>query len=214
MKSIWHLLKGDSPEESLHVATANERLREMRALIAKGVDVNGEQKTIMGGQNLETPLHLAARNGLVKPAEILVSAGAALDSLNGMGLTPLMCACSCGGNDGSRVAMYLIRSGADVEVIRQSDEMTALKFAAKGCEPELIQALIDRGAKVDGPQGTDQTALMLAARSNNVPAIEVLIRNGADPKLECGLRWAKGKTAAWLAQNEDGIEAFEYLKDL
>ena len=53
-----------------------------------------------------------------------------------MDLTALMCACSCGGADGSRVAMPLIEAGADVTVIRQIDEMTALKFAAANCEPD------------------------------------------------------------------------------
>ena len=29
MRSIWHLLGADTPEEGLHVATANERLEEI-----------------------------------------------------------------------------------------------------------------------------------------------------------------------------------------
>src|SRR5207302_9346179 len=123
----------------------------------------------------------------------------ALNLLDALQLTPLMCACSRGGRDGSRVALLLISAGGDVTVIRQSDEMTALKFAATECEPEVIQALIDKGANVDGPGNTDQTALMLAARGNNLGALRVLIRNGADPRRKCGLRWAEGRTAAWLA---------------
>jgi ankyrin repeat protein len=214
MKSVWHLLQGNSPEESLHIATANRRLEEMRALIADGADVNAQRATIMSGQTLGTPLHLAATYGLVKPAEILIAAKANLDLLDGMELTALMCTCSCGGAKGSRIAMLLIKAGADVRVVRKSDEMTAIKFAAESCEPRVIQALIDAGADVDGPPGTDQTALMLAARGNNVPAIEILLRNGADPKHKCGLHWAEGKTAAWLARNEGRIEAYQLLKDL
>ena len=110
--------------------------------------------------------------------------------------------------------MLLIDAGADVCVVRKSDEMTALKFAAHRCEPDVIQALIDRGADVDGPPDTDQTALMLAARENNVLAIKVLIDNGADLKRECKLPWALGKTAAGLAQLEKRKKAYEYLKDL
>jgi ankyrin repeat protein len=110
--------------------------------------------------------------------------------------------------------MLLLTAGADATVVRQSDEMTALKFAAKECEPEVIQSLIDKGAEVDGPANTDQTALMLAARSNNLGAIQVLIRSGADPQRPCGLRWAKGRTAAWLAQNEGSAEVYAYLTDL
>jgi uncharacterized protein len=214
MRSIWHLLGAGSPEEGLHVATANERLDEMRALIDQGVDVNARIPTIMSGQSSGTALHIAATYGLLGPAELLVSSGGALDLLDGMDLTPLMCACSCGGPDGSRIAMLLLNAGADATIVRISDGMTALKFAGEECEPEVIQTLIDKGAEVDGPADTDQTALMLAARSNNLGAIQTLIRNGADPRRECGLRWAKGRTAAWLAKNEDSMEAYEFLKDL
>ena len=63
-----------------------------------------------------------------------------------------------------------------------SDEMTALKFAVKRCKPEVIRHLIDEGAPVDGPKRTRQTALVLAARANNVENVKVLIDNGADPK--------------------------------
>lgn len=214
MRSIWHLLGANSPEEALQVATANERIDEMRALIDQGIDINARIPTIMSGQSSETALHLAATYGLVQSAELLVASGAARDLLDGTDMTPLMCACCCGGPDGSRIALLLLAAGADATIVRRSDDMTALKFAANECEPEVIKALIDNGAEVDGPTNTDQTALMLAARSNNLGAIKVLIRNGADPRLPCSLRWAKGRTAAWLAKNEGSAEAYEFLKDL
>ena len=78
-----------------------------------------------------------------------------------------------------RVALRLIEVGADVRYVRKSDEMTALKFAVDRCSPEVLQALIDHGADVDGPRGTEQTALMLAARANNVESLRVLVNNGA-----------------------------------
>jgi len=213
MKSIWHLLGAESPAEALHIATANQRLAEMRELIAQGVNLDACRPTIMNGQSSGTALHTAATYGLIGPAELLIASGAGLNLLNDLRLTPLMCACSCGGPDGSRVAMLLINAGADVTVIRESDEMTALKFAARECDAGVIQALIAKGAEVDGPLNTDQTALMLAARGNNLEVIQVLIQNGADPRRPCGLRWAQGRTAAWLAQNENSNEAFEYLKN-
>lgn len=214
MKSIWHLLEGNSPEEALHIATANARLDDMRALIAHGVDVNAKRKTIMSGQSLDAPLHIAATYGLVEPAELLVNSGADLNLIGGMDLTPLMCACSCGDPDGDRIAQLLIDRGADVTVGRESDGMTALKFAAKDCDAKTISALIAAGADVDGPTDTDQTALMLAARGNNISAIAILVQHGADPSRGCGLGWACGKTAAWMAQNEGSMDAYNYLKDL
>ena len=214
MKSIWHLLNGETPEESLHIATANAEIEAMRLMIHNGVDVNAKRKTIVSGQSLDAPLHVAATYGLFDAAELLVCSGADLDLIGGMDLTPLMCACSCGGADGDRIAQLLIRRGADVTVVRESDGMTALKFAANDCNAETISALILAGADVDGPPGTDQTALMLAARENNVSAIETLIKHGANPSRACGLRWAIGRTAAWMAQNEGSMDAYHYLKDL
>ncbi len=97
MRSISHMLGADCPEEALHVATANELLDELRALITQGVDVNDYRPTTMNGQSSGTALHTAATYGLLRPAEQLVAAGAALNLLDDLHLTPLMCACACGG---------------------------------------------------------------------------------------------------------------------
>ena len=106
-----------------------------------------------------------------------------------------MTACLNGKSKGSKVALMLLQAGADATVVRADDEMTALKFAVKRSTPEVLQALIDAGAQVDGPRGTDQTALMIAARSNNVASLKVLVENRADVSLPCKLPWAEGRTA-------------------
>src|SRR5262249_3971992 len=66
--------------------------------------------------------------------------------------------------------------------------------------------------EVDGPRGTDQTALMLAARSNIVAALKVLVKNGADVSLPCKLKWAGGRTADGLAELEKQRAALAYLR--
>ncbi len=205
----FHGIRALSAIDALGIAAANTMVREMRKLLHDGVDING-----IAQYSKSTALATAAGYGLIRSVRFLLDNGADINQPGAFDMTPLMHACSCGKAKGSHVALRLLGAGAGVAFIRKSDDMTALKFAATRCEPEVIQALIDHGAEVDGPRGTDQTALMLAARSNNVPAIDVLIRNGADPKLECGLRWAQGKTAAWLAQNEGCMEAYEYLREL
>ena len=198
-------IPANSPVEALSIAAANSMLREMKLLLADGVDVNG----VSGGG---TALHTAATDGLIRSIEILIRAGADLDAIDEMDLTPLMCACSAGKIKGSRAALRLIDSGANVRLVRAEDEMTALKFAADDCLPEVIQALIDRGADVDGPRGTDQPALMLAARAGNVPALKVLVKNGADVSLRCRLPWAEERTAEGLAELEGRRAALAYLR--
>jgi len=112
------------------------------------------------------------------------------------------------------VALQLVAAGADVRAIRKSDEMTALKFAVGNCKPEVIQALVDHGADVDGPTGTSQTALMLPARANDVAALKILVDAGADRSLPCRLPWAEDRTALGLAELEKRRKAVEYLSSL
>jgi ankyrin repeat protein len=209
-ESEFHGIRAASAIEALVIAASNSRLREMKLLLADGVDVNGVA-SFCGG----TALYEAARLGAIRSVEYLVGAGADLNVTNNkFDLTPLMAACSLGKTKGTRVAMRLIELGADVKYVRAADEMTALKFAVQCCPAEVIQALIDRGAEVDGPSGTDQTALMIAARYNNVTALESLVKNGADVSLPCKLPWAGGRTAEGLAELEKKRAALAYLQGL
>jgi ankyrin repeat protein len=205
----FHGIRATSPAEALALAAAGGRVRVMELLLADGADVNGVAP-YSGG----TPLHAAAGSGSLPAVEALVRAGADLNPTDRMGLTPLMSACALGKVKGSRVALRLVEAGADVRRVRAADGMTALKFAVHTCPPEVIQVLIDRGAEVDGPPGTDQTALMLAARANNVESLRVLVANGADVSLRCKLPWAGGRTAEGLAELEKRRAALAYLRGL
>ena len=205
----FHGIRAASAVEALAIAATNSRLREMKLLLADGVNVNAVA-SYCGG----TPLYQAAGIGAIRSVEFLIGAGADLNATNKFDLTPLMSACSLGKTKGSRVAMRLIEAGADVKHVRASDEMTALKFAVHSCPAEVIQALIERGAEVDGPSGTDQTALMIAARHNNVAALEVLVKNGADVSLPCKLPWAGGRTAEGLAELEKQRAALAFFRGL
>jgi hypothetical protein len=204
----FHGIRARSAIDAFSIAAANGKIREMGLLLADGVDVNGIA-AYCGG----TALAAAAGYGLIRPVHFLIEAGADLNIRDRNDLTPLMSACSLGKSKGSQVALRLIEAGADVKYVRD-DEMTALKFAVKRCQPEVIQALIEHGAEVDGPAGTDQTALMLAARSNNVEALKVLVKNGAMVSLKCKLPWAENRTAAGLAELEKRRPALKYLQGL
>ena len=203
----FHGVRAVSAVDALSVAAANSLLREMKLLLADGVDVNGIA-AYCGG----TALHTASGYGLIRSVEFLIGTGADLNATDRMDLTPLMSACSLGKVKGSRVALRLIEAGADVRYVRASVGMTALKFAVHNCPAEVIEALIDHGAEVDGPPGTDLTALMIAARSNNVVALRTLVENGADISLPCKLRWAGGRTAEGLAEMEGQRAALKYLR--
>jgi len=180
--------------------------RQMKLLLADGLDID-EVADYSG----DTPIGTAAHHLLSRVIAFLIDAGADIDKPSTNEMTPLMIACSGGGKKGSQIALQLLEAGADVRYVRRADEMTALSFAAHSCTPEAIQALIDRGAVVDGPRGTVQTALMLAAREGHIDGMRVLIQNGADVSRKCKLPWARGWTALELAKCEKRHKAVAYL---
>ncbi len=205
----FHGIRAASAVDALSIAASNNRLAEIERLLADGVDVNGIA-SYCGG----TALHTAAGLGVIDAVNFLLDAGADLNARDVKNdLTPLMSACSLGTVKGGKVALRLIEAGADVRQVRTADEVTALKFAVRG-SPDVIQALLDHGAEVDGPPGTAQTALMIAARDNNVAALKVLVKNGADVSLPCKLKWAAGRTAEGLAELEQRRAALAYLREL
>lgn len=178
--------------ESIVAAAGRGDVSAMERMIDSGVDID----KFIGG---ETALHCAAFHGQVGATRLLVQMCNKIDPKNENGSTPLMVACNTGGTKGSQVALLLINSGADVNCVRNADEMTPLKFSMRRASPELIRALIENGAAVDGPHDTKQTALMIAALENNRDAAQILIDNGADIDYPCGLAWAAGATAERIA---------------
>lgn len=201
-------IRARSRVQALHHATANAKHDVMKKLLSDGVDVNEP------GSDGDTALHVAAKTYRVNAVKLLLEENPKLNRTNENHLTPLMVACSRGAKSGSRIAMLLIEAGADVRYVRKSDEMTALMFAVKRCAPDVIQALIDHGARIDGPRGSAQTPLMLAARANNVDSLKVLVRNGANITRKCKLRWAENRTAEGLAEMERRTKALRFLREL
>ena len=205
----FHGIRAKSPVDALGIAAASGLLKEMGLLLDEGTDIDG-----IAEYSKSTALATAAGQGLLRAVNFLLERGANINLPGANDMTPLMHACSSGKVKGSAVALRLIEAQADVTYVRQSDEMTALKFAIHECKPEVIQALIDHGAEVDGPPGTRQTALMMAARANNVESLKVLVENGADINLPCKLPWAQNRTAHGLAEMEKRKKASAYLASL
>ena len=210
----FHGIKAPNRNDAFILAAGRGMVAELKALLADGADVDAILSKFGGVQQGDSALHTAAFSGQLRSVDFLISASANLDQLGRNDLTPLMIACNVGAVKGSGIALKLIEAGANVRYVRKSDEMTALKFAVNRCSPDVIQALIDHGADIDGPRGTEQTALMLAARANNVESLKVLVKNGAKLSLKCKLPWAEGRTAEGLAELEKRQKALAYLRGL
>jgi len=212
----YYGIEASSSQKAFFVAASKSLLKQMKLLLADGIDINGriEFNNEDWGEDKNTALTRATEHGSTRVVKFLLENGADTDAIGFQGLTALMKACSRGKAKGSKIAMALINAGADVHYTRVSDSMTALKFAAKSAQPQVLQAIIDKGVDIDGPQETKQTALMLAARSGNIEALKVLIANGADPSLQCKLPWANNATALGLAKLERRRNAIKFLSTL
>jgi uncharacterized protein len=162
-------------------------------------------------------IHVAAEQGPEAAIKILVNAGANLELRDGTDMTPLMRACSSEADGSESCMRLLISAGALVNAVRESDDMTSLKFAVESFSEEGIAFMLASGARIDGVPGDRFTPLMLAARHDNAEAIEALVRHGADTSIQCDLQWALGMTAeqlAWLEKKAHAIAAFRRLREL
>ena len=195
-----------SPEDAFCFAVCEGLFKEAKQLLNEGADIHVKSSSRSGSLICHV-----VNMGLTRAVQFLIENGANVNELNSNGMTPLMYACSIGKTKGEKIAYMLIEAGADVTYI--SDLISALTFSFKNGSRQLIKALIDKGANVNGLEGATQTPLMLAARDNNVDAIELLLEHGADPEAKCTLSWAQGLTAEDLAKLEGCKKAYTYLKN-
>ncbi len=167
------LLTGSTHTEA-PVADAAMRgdVETVRVLLRQGEDVNAAQGDGM------TALHWTARSGEASMAEMLIYAGANLETHTRVGAyTPLLVAARSG-NQG--VLATLVKHGANIEA-RTSTGVTALHFAAAAGSEAAIATLVEKGADVNVREMTaGQTPLMFAASAGRTGAVRALTALGAD----------------------------------
>lgn len=123
----------------------------------------------------------AAYTGDFNGAQTSVATGAEIDATNLDGWTPLMFAVK---NGHDNIALYLIEKGADVRR-KTSTEIgsTVLDFAADGKKLNVIDAILNKGADVNGKGKDGLTPLEFAAWAGNLDVAKLLISRGADVNL-------------------------------
>ncbi len=181
-------------------AAENRETREVRALLAEGVDVNTPQA------DGATALHWAAHWDDGNTADLLIHARADVNSTNDHGVTPLSLACL---NGSAVMAERLLIAGADPNAARATGE-TPLMTAAHTGNVDVLQALLSRGADVNAAEPRQgQTALMWAASQKHPAAVRTLIGGGAD----VNARSEGGYTPLLFAAREGSVESAEILLD-
>ncbi|KAM3866304.1 ankyrin repeat and SOCS box protein 10 [Diretmus argenteus] len=132
----------------LHMCTCPESLECAKYLLQYGAAING--RTL---DEDDTPLHVAARNGLPDHTELYLRHGAAVDKRNKEGLTPLNAACSQPQEVQDleryfKVCQLLLGAGANVGIVDQ-DRHSPLHMACKNVNADIVDLLLAEGACVN-----------------------------------------------------------------
>ena len=178
---------------ALHRAVHQGDLARVRELIGAGADVRAVNH--FGASAMQ----LAAVRGDTDILQALLKAGADANAANAEGQTPLMVVARTGN---VAAAQVLLRAGAQVNAREAWGGQTALMWAAAQSQPQMMQLLIARGARVDErstvrdwqrrvtAEGRPKdmyrgglTPLLFAAREGCVPCIDVLLAARADINL-------------------------------
>ena len=192
----------------LMVAVTLPDLRLLRALIAKGVDVNrihggitplvaatrdsyeGRPDAVtmllangadarIADADASTALHHAARCAEPIIAALLIDAGADVNAVNAEGLTALGIACGCANWP---IAAFLLSRRAKVDV---ESAQPALIHAAgiPNDDTAGVKLLLKHRAIVDARNALERTALMTAALAGHVRIVDTLLASGANVDL-------------------------------
>lgn len=150
-------------------------LEGVRALIAKGLDVNRPYNFDEGGDSSggdsEPPLVAAARAGALDVAEALVAAGSKVNAASDdEGFTPLIWGVMNGRAD---MVRFFLEKGAKVDK-KSSYEDTALMHAAQKGYLEIAQVLLDNGAAPAIQDSDDKTALDYAKEQGHPELVKLL----------------------------------------
>ncbi len=109
--------------------------------------------------------------------ELLLKAGADVDTALPEGETALMTAARTGKVDAVRV---LLAHGADVNAKERWKQQTALMWAADEGNAASVRLLLEVGAKIDDRSIFGWTPLLFAARQGQAEAIKALVAGGAN----------------------------------
>jgi len=181
----------DTSASALHWAAYRNDLEAVKRLLGEGADPNAVNRFGV------TPLHEAATVGNAAMLEALLDAGGDANAAFGEGETVLMTAARAGDTASVKT---LLAHGGQPDATESWHGQTALMWAAIEDHADIVQLLLDAGAKIDRastmhdwvkisysegnvPKTRDLgglTAVQFAAREGSLESVETLLAAGAD----------------------------------
>ena len=167
------LAKRGSSWEDWFRAVRRDDVNSVRALIARGFDVN-----TLDAERFDTGLIIAVRERSTKVFRLLLDTpGIDVDARSRNGDTALMVAAFL---PDAVAVQALLERGAEVN----RPGWTPLHYAASSGSILVIRVLIDHHAYIDAESPNKTTPLMMAARAGRREAVQYLVDEGADVSLK------------------------------
>jgi ankyrin repeat protein len=161
-------------------------------------------------------IHIAARADAIDALAALREAGADPQERSSDGMSALDHAADAGSVG---AVEYLIHAGLDPDrqssFISQghgyprSEGLTPLALAVRAGRQDVVEILLDLGARVDAPAGSGHTPLLIAVFSGQPSdLVSLLLDAGADPTVRAAC------VQACSTGNADGLDALEWAQHL
>lgn len=144
----------------------------------------------------------AARLGDLEAIDTYIKDGADIEIRNSDGYTPFILAAYYGNDQALEV---LLENGADPCAVDNRGSNAFMGVAFRGHVNTAKWLLANTSCNVNHQNFVGQTALMMSSLFGQEEMIQVLLDNGADPKIED----LQGNTAASLAQSQGLTEAVQ-----
>jgi ankyrin repeat protein len=215
------LFEPETGVSPLHFAAWQGRVRMVRYFIGKRINVDAPDSS---GR---TALHAACWSGKEETVRALLEQNATVDARNTNEATPAMGTARMGHDD---VLGILLEAGADLHASDKNGH-GLVEYAAAGGRDAIVQTLkdqnatirsplhvaagtndldglkelLDKGRKVDEPDGWGGTALLFAASGGKTEALAFLLDKGADPSLSDKLGFTLVHAAA-VSGNEKVLQ--------
>jgi ankyrin repeat protein len=175
-------VKMDNDETALIVAAEHGDIEIAQDLLAHGADIRA---LFFDG----TALTRAAENGDAAMMRLLLAHGADANAINNPGYSVLLMAVRGDNSDSLESSMDAIAQERPYRL-------------------ELVQALLERGARVDAASSNGVTPLMMAAALGNTEIVRTLLAHGANPNVADNA----GNTPLMLAQERNHADIVALLR--
>lgn len=127
-----------------------------------------------------TALIYAVDGGHLRIVRGLLAVGANVNASDNDGVTPLMTAAVA---SSVAILVTLLHAGADINAVTESDQCTALIFAAQYNALPSVQVLLKKGAAIDTVNLQGEAAIFKAAANSNIDIVNALLTAGANPNI-------------------------------